>query len=237
MLNALRSKLGRARRRLIGRQPRPEVERPTLHYGSSYGGWTFVPDRLNADAIVYSLGVGEDISFDLALIAALGLTVHAFDPTPRVVSWIQRQETPENFHFHALGVAGHDGVAGFVAPANPQHVSHRLVTDGAATSGTVALPVRRLSTLMEQLGHRRIDLLKMDIEGAEYAVVEDLLKNNLDVRQLLVEFHHRLPGVGWAATAEALRSLRAGGYRLFHVSDDANDFGFILHSERLDENE
>jgi len=40
--------------------------------------------RSAATAVVYSLGIGEDISFDLALIEKYGARVHAFDPTPKV---------------------------------------------------------------------------------------------------------------------------------------------------------
>ena len=42
---------------------------------------------------------------------------------------------------------------------------------------------------MRELGRDHIDVLKMDIEGSEYGVLEDVLY--LDIRQLLVEVHQR----------------------------------------------
>lgn len=60
-------------------------------------------------------------------------------------------------------------------------------------------------------GHRAIDLLKMDIEGFEYGVVEQILAERIAVRQLCVEFHSWLrPRQTWKTTWR----LRRSGYRL-----------------------
>ena len=56
--------------------------------------------------------------------------------------------------------------------------------------------MRRVATLMRDLGHERLDVLKMDIEGAEYEVVADVLASGIDIGQLLIEFHHRFSNVG-----------------------------------------
>ena len=42
---------------------------------------------------------------------------------------------------------------------------------------------------MEELNHNKIDLLKMDIEGAEYEVINDILEKNIDIDIILVELH------------------------------------------------
>lgn len=71
--------------------------------------WNYIADRLRSDSIVYSLGVGDSIEFDLDVIAKTGLAVHAFDPTPYAMEWVQRQNLPEQFEFHPWAVAGEDG--------------------------------------------------------------------------------------------------------------------------------
>ena len=70
-------------RRILARTPRfpIEVEVDKLHLGTTYGGYAVVPAALGPESIVYSFGVGQDASFDLALIERFGATVHAFDPT------------------------------------------------------------------------------------------------------------------------------------------------------------
>jgi len=54
--------------------------------GTNYGGW-YIPKNitLNADSIVYSGGVGEDISFDLLLSDKYDCNIVLIDPTKRAI--------------------------------------------------------------------------------------------------------------------------------------------------------
>ncbi|HYF62785.1 MAG TPA: FkbM family methyltransferase [Herpetosiphonaceae bacterium] len=218
----------KAIRMALGRDPNiaPDVRVPTERHGSAYGGWEIRPP-LNSDSVIYSFGVGEDISFDLALIERYGVTVHAFDPTPRSVAWVRQQRPPAGFRLSACGLADYDGAATFFPPANPEHVSHTMLGRGDSAGEAISVPVRRLATLMAERGHDRIDLLKMDIEGAEYAVLADIA--GLPIGQILVEFHHRFKDVGVARTRAAVALLRERGYRLFAVSPSGEEYSF-LHS-------
>lgn len=198
----------------------------TICLGNDGARWCVCPDSLGPSSIVYSIGVGEEISFDLELIRRFGACVHAFDPTPRSIEWLAQQSLPASFLFHPYGVADFDGHAKFFPPINPTHVSHTLV--GRQTPWpAIEAPVRRLSSAMRNLGHERIDLLKMDIEGAEYAVLKDLLASAIPVRQLLVEFHHRWPEIGVEKTKEAIRALNSAGYLIFDVSSSGEEYGFL----------
>jgi hypothetical protein len=91
----------------------------------------------------------------------------------------------------------------------------------------VEAPVCRLDTILKTLGHMKIDVLKMDIEGAEYEVVSDFLASRAAVGQLLVEFHHRWDDVGLQRTKEAVRNLNAAGFRIFHVSASGEEYSFL----------
>jgi hypothetical protein len=57
----------------------------------------------------------------------------------------------------------------------------------------------------------------MDIEGAEYGVLEDLIREKIPVRQLLVEFHHRLSSFGTGKTKRVLSMLKEYGMRVCYV--------------------
>ena len=92
---------------------------------------------------------------------------------------------------------------------------------------------KRLPTIMRDLGHDRIDLVKMDIEGAEFSVLDDLVDNNVLASQLLVEFHHRFEGIGIGKSREAIRKLKSHGYRVFHVSPSGEEVSFVLASGNL----
>ena len=85
-------------KRLVGKELwlRNDIETPVL----KDGGWWYSPEGLDAESIVYSLGVGDEIDFDLAVIGKYGAEVHAFDPTPSSVDMIECKQVPQRFVFH-----------------------------------------------------------------------------------------------------------------------------------------
>lgn len=210
---------------------RAEIAIPSQRFGTEYGGWTVSLEGLQASSVVYSFGVGEDVSFDLELIAALGVDVHAFDPTPVAVNWIASKELPARFRFYPVGIADYDGTAIFNSPINAEHASYTLVQDEGEPSHSVSAEVRRLSSIMADLQHQHIDLLKLDIEGAEYAVIENILNEQVEIGQLLVEFHHGMRSVGIERTKRAVQSLRENGFVLFDVSPRGEEYSFINRNQ------
>ena len=229
-LRSIYRRVRRAVRRAIGQDLHFPIQAsvPAKRHGSEYGGWWLCPQGLDSGSVVYSVGIGTDITFDLSLIETYGVTVHAFDPTPGSIAYVKEQQLPSGFKWHALGVAGRDGPAMFFPPTNPKHISHTLLYRAATSSRGIQVEVRRLSMIMHDLHHKRIDVLKMDIEGAEYEVLDEILDSGLTVRQILVEFHHRFPGVGIDRTRRAVNDLNAAGYRIFFASESGEEYSFIL---------
>jgi FkbM family methyltransferase len=211
---------------------RAQIESEFITVGNARACWRVVPELLSESSVVYSIGVGTDISFDLELIEKFGLCVQAFDPTPRSIEWIRSQTLPDKFVFHPYGVASLDGACQFNPPKDPRHISHTLVARKVSRP-SIQLPVRRLQTILTTLGHREIDLLKMDVEGAEYAVIDDMLGSGVAVNQLLVEFHHRWPEIGAEKTKEAIRRLNQGGFSIFNVSPSGEEYGFVRTSRAI----
>jgi len=197
--------------------PRVQIARCVERFGSDYGGYWLDPSTINSGAIVYSLGIGEDISFDLSIIARFGVDVEAFDPTPRVKKWLAAQSLPQQFHFHEAGIDAHDGEEAFYFPSRHDWVSHSVIQARQYGRGSARFPVMRLSTAMKLQGHSQIDVLKMDIEGAEYAVIEEIVRERIPVTQMLVEFHHRLSSVGTDKTRIALSLLERYGMKISYV--------------------
>lgn len=217
---------------LRGEKPvgRVQVSVPKCWVGTRYGGITISPAGLAKGAVVYSVGTGEDASWDLALIRQYGCEVHGFDPTPKSIAWAKKQKNPAEWHFHEWGLAGHDGTVTFYPPENPEHVSASIVHRPGTTTNTITVPVKRLGTTMRELGHGRLDILKLDIEGAEYEVVDDILatwEKDIPIPQILIEFHHRFFPDGLAKTKRAIDQLNSRGYRIFHVSANAVEYSFI----------
>ena len=62
----------------------------------------------------------------------------------------------------------------------------------AGLGDTISVSVNTLQNFMKENGHKYLDILKLDIEGSEYAVLSSLLlAKYLPFTQLLVEFHQR----------------------------------------------
>lgn len=198
----------------------------TQYFGTVYGGWTLYTPPLDRHCVVYSFGVGHDISFDLEVINQFGCQVHAFDPTPISRQWIDRQSLPESFHFHPVGISDHDGSIEMFLPAIDGAVScSEEKTD--VNQQSVEVPVSRISTLMESLDHASIQILKMDIEGSETSVIDDLISSEIFPDQLLIEFHHRIHRTGFSRTRQSVQALEENGYQMFQISDLGDEFSFI----------
>ncbi len=197
-------------------------------YGNTYGGFFVCPDHLNPQSIVYSFGIGRDISFDEAMIDQHQCQVFGFDPTPNSIAWIMDTPTPERFNFFPYGLGNKDGMEQFFMPKNPNEVSGSIVDQSnVSTSNSIPVEIKTLKTLSTNLGHTSIDVLKMDIEGSEYAVIDSIIASPLTIRQLLIEFHDRLFDDGYSQTQNAIKKLNKAGYKVFAVSDSLQEVSFI----------
>lgn len=203
----------------------------TKSFGSAHARWTICPTNLSKKSIVYSFGIGDDISFDLGLIKDFGLIVYAFDPTPRSLNWIKLQKLPPQFITYPWGIADFNGLAYFKEPLKSTHVSFRLI--GANDQSRNSLPVYTLERIMKKLGHQKIDILKLDIEGAEYKVIKNILNRKVNIDQILVEFHHRFKGLNKNDTVSVVNQLNKLGYFVFHISEIGTEFSFIKVNNNL----
>jgi FkbM family methyltransferase len=217
---------------LAGREisVRLEVTTATEFHGTVYGGWAILKGSLDADSIIYSFGVGEDASFDLSLIGKYGCRVHAFDPTPKSADWVAENIQDGRFVFEKSALADHDGTIRLYLPRDPRHVSASLVAGSrTAAENHFAAPCYRLESILNRLGHSRLDVLKMDIEGAEYSVLQNILASHslAKPRQLLVEFHHWMHPFSVADTRKTLAELNHADYRVAWISGSGHEVLFI----------
>ena len=203
--------------------------------GSAYGGWVVPVQLFDESSICYCAGVGLDASFDLALAGRAGCIVHAFDPTPRAAAYAEQVAAKEpRFRFSPVGLWDEDTSMRFFAPADPSHVSHSIV-NLQKTETFFEADCRSVRTLMRERGHDRIDLLKMDIEGAEYRVLDALLAEGILPGVLCIEFderHHPIDAGYRKRMRQRIDALRGAGYRLVHV-DRAGNYT-LVHGPWLD---
>lgn len=200
--------------------------------GSEYGGWYVPTHELDEASVVYSAGIGQDITFDKALIEQCGCKVYGFDPTPAAINFVARQFADQllsaKFQFTPVGLWSTETTLKFFAPKTRGWVGSysALNLQGTEEDETILAPVKRLSQLMQEHGHTQIDLLKMDIEGAEYRVINEILENKIPIRWLCIEFDQPVP---FWTTNRALERLKQSGYELCKV----DRWNFVFRHKQL----
>jgi FkbM family methyltransferase len=180
-----------------------------------YGGYVLPTSLLGEDSVCYLAGTGEDISFDLSVIARFGCEVHSLDPVPRAAQHVAVAAAYEKrLVFHPVALWSEDKELTFYAPREAGYVS-QSATNLYDTSPDFTAPARAVSSLMAELGHDHIDLLKISAEGSEYEILDHVVDQEIDVRILCVEYAQPAPV---ERVERSIQRLRAAGFELVAAS-------------------
>ena len=195
------------------------------------GDWSLVDGVLDLGDVVYSMGICDDIDFERKIIECYGCRLFAFDPTPYLVSWIASKTLPDTFSFYPWAASGHDGEY-MLYPRLDRHgraskTMYSFHTESQDRDDGVRVDAYRLDSMMAKLEHEKIDLLKMDVEGAEYDVLNGLIRSSVRPKIILVEFHHRFKGIGKAATEDVVASLKELDYLIASISITGRELCFV----------
>jgi len=238
------------------RRPKVTYCRNLIAIGTKYGGWTIPDNYLTKDSIIYLVGAGEDLSFDCGIVEKYKSKVYIFDPTPRakihfdsLINGINqnkkvpinnvkndfykiKKENLMNLEFIELGIWDKKEDLKFYAPKKSEHVSHSIINLQKTEKYFIA-KVDRLSNIMKQLNHKQIDLLKIDIEGAEYNVIETIIQDNIKINVLCVEFDEAanpLDHKYMFRIKESITKLMKYGFKII-AADSNHNYTFIQEKE------
>jgi FkbM family methyltransferase len=256
--------LHRIRRRIHQpRIPVSRVPR-VVRLGSPYGGWTFLDLPALQGATLISAGLGEDASFDVEWIERYQGRILLVDPTPRAIAHfheIQRRcgKAAESSytangrqsvmaydltHVHdsnllllpkALWVR--EEKLKFFAPPDASHVSHSLTNyqnNYVQDTPFIEVTSTTIRRVMDDFALPQLELIKLDVEGAEIAIITDMLEAGIFPRQLLVEFDElSLASASLKVKIETCDALlRSHGYVCFHW-DGGQNYGYVHNSASL----
>jgi FkbM family methyltransferase len=197
-------------------------------FGNDYGGFPVYGNYLTNQSTVFSFGVGEDISFDASLFDKYKCNMFLFDPTPRSIEFIESQQLPDNFKFYSYGIGKVTGFVDFHLPANPNYVSGSLLNHkNVSETAKITVQMKSWEDICNELNIKKVDILKIDIEGSEYDVLADVLNSDVAVKQILIEFHSRYFDNGDEMTKNAIKLIKSKGYNLYSISDSLEEFGFL----------
>lgn len=188
--------------------------------------WTVVIND-QVDPIVLSGGAGKNISFEIDMAETFGAKVYLFDPSPTAKATIESIKTlPEKLKFYPIGIAAYDGRVSFSSPKNEEEGSFRVKEND---NEEITFECNTISTIVKEHNLPRIDILKIDIEGFEYEVIDELIESGILVHQICVEYHHFFDYIDKKTTIATQKKLKSFGYKLFHKS--GLDYSYILQNE------
>jgi hypothetical protein len=212
--------------------------------GTAHGGWTLPTAAAQSTGTAVCVGAGEDISFDVEL-NKRGLTVFTVDPTPRAMAHsalvldaanggapasINRSPVDfyalecfdkRRFSFVGVGLWSENKSMRFFAPKDESHVSHSVV-NLQHTDRWFEAECMTLEALCESLNICKIDILKLDIEGGEHAVLQNVIARGLLPNVLCVEFdeiRNPLDSGYMGRIRETIHMLKTSGYRFRHIEN------------------
>eukprot|EP00929_Paragymnodinium_shiwhaense_P001989 TRINITY_DN10218_c0_g1_i1.p2 TRINITY_DN10218_c0_g1~~TRINITY_DN10218_c0_g1_i1.p2 ORF type:complete len:385 (+),score=116.86 TRINITY_DN10218_c0_g1_i1:97-1251(+) len=161
---------------------------------------------------VYDLGVRADPDFGANLLQLHGCSIRAYDPSDISKRWWSGEEKgtvtsqslrdagPNRYNFTSVAAGGVDGpVSLFEFNWNQVSIVHGEI-DLTREKEETRKPEQRefqvtaktLPTMMKDHGDKKIDILKVDIEGSEYAFMQQAFDTMgcPPVGQLTLEFHN-----------------------------------------------
>lgn len=181
-------------------------------------GHTFSADRISRDGIVVDLGMNHG-RFATEMVARYGSRIVGAEPASDLFSALPASERIQGAE---VAVGGHDGVAYLSVGGD-----HDASILGDSSDGVVEVDSVTLATFLERHEVGRVELLKIDIEGAEIPMFENTSDVVLDrISQMTVEFHDFLYPELKQPVAATLARLDRIFWRL-NFSLDNTDVMFI----------
>ena len=217
-----------ARRALASRRARRLAARePIVAIPPCY----FVAAGLSPDSAVVDCGTGPDADFSQAILARFGSRCHGVEPTRKHHRALDGVVEASGGRFtyipRALALQG----PRLTFHESDMNVSGSILEDhvNVRRDRTITYDVETVTIdgLFELFSLARIDLLKLDVEGAEYALLDVVAPDTLmRIGQLIVEFHdHCVPRFSPRDTRRIIRRLECAGFAVY--SADAINYLFF----------
>jgi FkbM family methyltransferase len=141
-------------------------------------------------------------------------TVYAFEADPKIACSLPAGDRVKAYN---VAIAGRDGNA--ILRRALQQCSSTVFNRQAIANDTLPVTTRNLSSLCKEHNITRVNLLKLDIEGAELDVLEEASPELLAmVDQITCEFHDFLDSSHRPRIRAVLSHMRRSGFMVMSMS-------------------
>lgn len=186
-------------------------------------GHTFLPNFLNRTSKVIDLGMNKG-DFAKVLRDRYGCSVAGVEANPSLA-----RATSEwgDILCKNVAISGSDGFVEFFVNQQDSEAS-KIITQKFGSDVTMTVPCVSLSSFLDEIGAEEVDLLKIDIEGAELDLVEqtepDVLRR---CAQITIEFHSFVFTEQAPRVESAISRLSEAGFYHLDFSIRRTDVLFI----------
>ena len=201
------------------------IKKKLYKYGSGHGQY-YLPKLKKARKVtsILSGGAGDNISFDINL-ARLGYKVYLLDPTPKAKNFFLRKKK-NNKVFNRIvyidkALWNKNEYVNFYLPIKKKIISHSTI-QGFKNQKKILVKAITVKKLIKSLKIKKFYLIKLDIEGSEYFVIKDIIKNNIIIKYFLIEFDFLKKSNLIKSTSrliEILLLLRKNNYKLIYIDN------------------
>lgn len=181
-------------------------------------------DSFSDNSVVVDVGCADDPDFSIHMIGKYGLKAYGVDPTKKHEPALNRLEERFQGKFKHVPLA--------VSATNGSITFHESIDN---TSGSILAEhtnIKRdsvnsydvesvtLTSLIDRIEKTDVDLLKLDLEGAEYDLLSSVQQEDLEpYRQIYIEFHHHCTNHTIEETEKLVRTIENFGYTAFSLDD------------------
>jgi FkbM family methyltransferase len=119
--------------------------------------------------------------------------IQAFEPDPQSFQLLQENVAANNLThvtLHHVALAAKEELTSLSVDPERPGMFRMSTTIGRIDKAKITVQAKPLSAFINQ----RIDLLKMDIEGAEMSVIEEIEPLLNQVGEMIIEYHHNIDG-------------------------------------------
>tara|TARA_R100001143_G_C3361083_1_gene135897 strand:- start:21408 stop:22118 length:711 start_codon:yes stop_codon:yes gene_type:complete len=185
--------------------------------------------------VVVDVGCGYEADFSKYMIENHNALAFCIDPTKKHAPLLKKLEEKYvgNLKYLQYAISDTDNELTFYESQNNEsgsifnnHVN--ILNDKIIKYKVKALSIPSLKSLIDQ---EHIELLKLDIEGAEYSMFNNFDFKALEgVSQLFIEFHHQqIEHRSQNETFEIVRKIEGAGFNSFSI-DDVN---FLFYRKEI----
>jgi len=174
---------------------------------------------LTSESVVFDVG-GYRGDFTEKIAARYDSWVYVFEPVPAFFDLlVEKFRSNPKVKIFNFGLSKSDEVTSIALSDNGSSVYRRGET-------TTSIRLRDIRSFVEELGIKRIDLIKINIEGGEYVLLSRMLEENIlsICQDLQIQFHRFYPN------AKTLRTEIRSALRRTHVL--TYDYPFIWENWR-----